>query len=79
MTSVDRDQYFGSDFVKICEQAVRGNEISSVISRSLIQGHLVLCIILHIAQRPGTVANLRVDDFRNAERMSGGDSVARVS
>ena len=50
MTSVDRDQYFGSDFVKECEQAVRGKEISSVISRSLIQGHLMLCIVLHNAQ-----------------------------
>ena len=79
VTSADRDQYFGSDFVKICEQAVRGKEVSSAISRSLIQGHLMLCIIFHNAQRPATVANLRVDNFRNAERMPGGDRVAKVS
>ena len=76
--SIDPTQYFDSYFVKECEQAVTGKEISSMISRSLFQGHLNPYIILNNLQRPVTVANLRVDDFRNAERIPG-DRVVKVS
>ena len=36
-------------------------------------------IILHNAQRPATVANLRLIDFQDAETMPTGDRVAKVS
>ena len=51
----------------------------SGLSRSLIPGHLMLSIILHIAQRPATVANLHLIDFQDAETMPTGDRVAKVS
>ena len=39
----------------------------------------MLLIILHNAQRPATVANLRLIDFQDAETMPTGDRVAKVS
>ena len=51
----------------------------SGLSRSLIQGHLMLSIILHNVQRPATVANLRSTDFQDAETLPTGDRIAKVN
>ena len=78
VTSSDRDNYQKSKFAKKCKRGVKGERVSG-LSRSLIQGHLMLSIILHNAQRPATVANLRLIDFQDAETMPTGDRVAKVS
>ena len=78
MTSGDRDNYLKSEFAKKCERRMKRERVSG-LNRSLIQGHLMLSIILHNAQRPATVANLRLTDFQDAETMPTGDRVTKVS
>ena len=78
VTSSDRNNYPKSEFAKKCEREVKGETVCG-LSQSLIQGHLMLSVNLHNAQRPATVANLRLTDFQDAETMSAGGRVAKVS
>ena len=78
VTSSNRDNYLKSEFAKKCKRGVKGKRVSG-LSRSLIQGHLMLSIILHNAQRPATVANLRLTNFQDAETIPTGVRVSKVN
>ena len=77
-TMEEKEKYLTSEFAKSCEAAARGDQDTGVTKNS-VQGHLMLCILLHNFQRPAAVANLSVNDFLQAEAMGNGNVVCTVS
>ena len=78
-SSDERDRYIKSKWASKCERAARGEDAGSC-SRRDVQSHLMLRILLQNFQRPAVVANLSMEEFKQASSVGDcGDRVVTVS